>query len=313
MISIVVPVYNAEKYLHRCVDSVLAQENPNWELLLVDDGSSDSSAKICEDYSKKDKRIRSFRQSNGGVSTARNLGIDNARGQWITFVDSDDYINSSFCSINENEENDIIIKSHLIVRNDYTTEKPKDFNFEINKDDIEQFLSENLNAQEFRVPWGKFFRTEIIKCVRFPIGQKIGEDTVFMLTVLTQTKKIVFNGDGIYYWQQGELSDSEKYRLTSEDCTRFATSLFESYERTNISCVRLEKFILLYFFDLMDKRRPWRVRRFFQAPIISKYYRKLNNEGQLPRPFKLWKKMPVVKYSLIRLKRIITNKRPVSH
>ena len=90
-ISIIVPVYNTEKYLHRCVDSILAQTFTDFELLLIDDGSKDNSGKICDEYAAKDNRIRVFHKENGGVSSARNLGLDNACGKYIIFMDADDY------------------------------------------------------------------------------------------------------------------------------------------------------------------------------------------------------------------------------
>ena len=95
-ISIIVPVYNTEKYLHRCVDSILAQTYTDFELLLIDDGSTDSSGAICDEYAMKDSRVRVFHKENGGASSARNLGLDNAEGEWITFVDSDDWIDVGF-------------------------------------------------------------------------------------------------------------------------------------------------------------------------------------------------------------------------
>lgn len=91
-ISVIVPVYNVEKYLDRCVQSILNQSFTDFELLLVDDGSSDSSGAICDQYAVKDERIRAFHKENGGVSSARNMGLDYARGEWIAFVDSDDWV-----------------------------------------------------------------------------------------------------------------------------------------------------------------------------------------------------------------------------
>lgn len=93
-ISVIVPVYNTEKYLHRCIDSILAQTFTDFELLLIDDGSKDSSGTICDEYAAKDARVRVFHKENGGVSSARNLGLDQAKGEWITFVDSDDWIHA---------------------------------------------------------------------------------------------------------------------------------------------------------------------------------------------------------------------------
>ncbi len=91
-ISVIIPVYNVEKYLHRCIDSILAQTFTDFELLLINDGSKDNSGKICDEYAAKDSRVRVFHKENGGASSARNLGLDNAKGEWVTFVDSDDWI-----------------------------------------------------------------------------------------------------------------------------------------------------------------------------------------------------------------------------
>lgn len=92
LISVIIPVYNVEKYLSKCVDSILAQSVEDFELLLIDDGSTDSSLTICNDYARKDNRIRVISKENGGVSSARNLGLDNATGEWVTFVDADDWL-----------------------------------------------------------------------------------------------------------------------------------------------------------------------------------------------------------------------------
>ena len=98
MISVIVPVYNAEKYLHRCVDSILTQTFDNFELLLINDGSNDNSGVICDEYALKDSRVRVFHKENGGVSSARNLGLDNSKGEWIAFCDADDYALPTFLS-----------------------------------------------------------------------------------------------------------------------------------------------------------------------------------------------------------------------
>lgn len=95
LISIIVPIYNVEKYLSRCINSVLSQTFPDFELLLIDDGSTDKSGYICDGYAQKDSRIKVFHIENGGVSAARNYGLDNARGEWIAFVDADDWIDKN--------------------------------------------------------------------------------------------------------------------------------------------------------------------------------------------------------------------------
>ena len=95
-ISVIVPVYNVENYLPRCVDSILSQSFTDFELILVDDGSPDNSGKICDEYAEKDNRVRVFHKPNGGVSSARNLGLDNALGEFVTFIDSDDYVGREY-------------------------------------------------------------------------------------------------------------------------------------------------------------------------------------------------------------------------
>jgi len=95
-ISVIVPVYKVEQYIHRCIDSILSQSFTDFELILVDDGSPDNCGKICDEYAQKDSRIRVFHKSNGGVSSARNLGLDNAKGEWIAFIDSDDFVENEY-------------------------------------------------------------------------------------------------------------------------------------------------------------------------------------------------------------------------
>ena len=97
-ISVIIPVYNAESTLRRCVDSVLAQTFPDFECLLINDGSEDKSGEICDEYAIRDSRVRVFHKGNGGVSSARNVGLDNATGEWIAFVDSDDWVGRNIWS-----------------------------------------------------------------------------------------------------------------------------------------------------------------------------------------------------------------------
>ena len=96
LISIIVPVYKAEKHLSECIDSIISQTYENFELILIDDGSPDNSGKICDEYAEKDKRIRAIHKENGGVSSARNTGLDNASGEYITFIDSDDFVDKQY-------------------------------------------------------------------------------------------------------------------------------------------------------------------------------------------------------------------------
>jgi Glycosyltransferases involved in cell wall biogenesis len=96
IISVIVPVYKAEKYINKCIDSILAQTYPNFEIILIEDGSPDNSGKICDEYALKDSRIRAFHKTNGGVSSARNVGLREAKGDLICFIDSDDFVEKDY-------------------------------------------------------------------------------------------------------------------------------------------------------------------------------------------------------------------------
>ena len=112
MISVIVPVYNTEQYLPRCIESILSQSFTDFELLLIDDGSTDGSGKICDAYAEKDNRIRVFHKENGGVSSARNMGLDEAKGEWVYFVDSDDELLHDGLQVlfdNTNKEVDVVL------------------------------------------------------------------------------------------------------------------------------------------------------------------------------------------------------------
>lgn len=120
-VSIIVPVYNAEKYLRRCIDSILSQSFEHFELLLVDDGSTDSSGVICDEYATKDNRVRVFHKTNGGVSSARNLGIVKSCGEWVAFVDADDRLLKDALNILMNKSasgTDLVICGYEIYNED---------------------------------------------------------------------------------------------------------------------------------------------------------------------------------------------------
>lgn len=197
-ISIIVPVYKAEEYLPRCIESILSQDFTDFELLLIDDGSPDSSGKICDNYAAKDSRIRVFHQKNGGVSSARNLGLDNACGEWISFIDADDYLSQGFFDIQGNEDADVIQKSYIIVQEESGKQETRNviagsFN---NKEDFYRFfVRKRTNAL-----WDKIIRRKLIGDSRFNVNVHIGEDFLFFLSLLKNIKRYSFNEEGNYYY-----------------------------------------------------------------------------------------------------------------
>ena len=216
MISVIVPVYKAEKYLRRCIDSILAQTYTDFELLLIDDGSPDRSGEICDEYAKQDSRVRVFHKPNGGVSSARNMGLDNARGEWITFVDADDYIHSDFLKeYSRYEDVDLVVGSFEVFGTD---DKWAGIlkNCTYNHTQILRYVARIALHINFRVPWVKLFKRNIIRENSLYFNEKVfyAEDWLFVLNYLEYTKSI-YTGDRIgYFYNRSNtsgLSQNVKY------------------------------------------------------------------------------------------------------
>lgn len=197
-ISIIVPVYKAEKYLPRCIDSILSQDFTDFEVLLIDDGSPDTSGKICDEYAVKDNRIRVFHKENSGVSFARNLGLDYARGEWISFIDADDFLSQGFFDIQGNEEADVIQKSYIIVQEESGKQETRNViagSFNNKEDFYRYFVRKRTNAL-----WDKIIRRNLIGDTRFNVNVHIGEDFLFFLSLFKKIKHYDFNERGNYYY-----------------------------------------------------------------------------------------------------------------
>lgn len=194
-ISVIVPVYNAEKYLHRCIDSILSQTFTDFELLLIDDGSKDSSGDICDEYAKKDTRVKVFHKGNGGVSSARNIGLANTNGEAICFADSDDFF---FPDAFEN-----YLKSDAdLVLQGYVTTDVKDGR-KITKvlggrkcstpETIHNALLDMFNyGMFFGILWNKMLRADIIHkhCLQFDENISWREDELFLLQYFSHIKSV---------------------------------------------------------------------------------------------------------------------------
>ena len=205
-ISIIIPVYNVEQYLSRCVESILNQTFSDFELLLIDDGSPDKSGKICDEYAMTDSRIRVFHKENDGVSSARNLGLDNARGEWVTFVDSDDWIKNNYLKVfNDNSCYDLIICGYQefgysdkkkVIKEHYTIK------VDANLLDIwEKHLSTQCFVYWY--PWAKFYKNRIIQSNRIRFNKKMiySEDFCFVLDYMSciDEYKILLSTEYQYY------------------------------------------------------------------------------------------------------------------
>lgn len=206
LISVIVPVYNVKDYLKKCVDSILNQTYPNLEVLLIDDGSTDGSNNICDDMAKKDNRIRVIHQENGGLSAARNAGLDAAIGDYIAFVDSDDYIKDTMYADMLDEmvkrNADIIVGGIGYI--DEEGKKILDVNVNellVIEDGEEKY--KQLHEQDVLtvVQCNKLYKSAIFKDIRYPIG-KIHEDVYVIHKELYNASKIVYIPEVYYYYVQ---------------------------------------------------------------------------------------------------------------
>ena len=207
-ISIIVPVYNVEKYLPTCVDSILCQTFTNFELILVDDGSTDRSGIICDEYEKKDTRVKVIHKENGGLSSARNAGLYIAKGKYIGFVDSDDFIDKEMYKVlyNEAEKNiaDLVICDFKKVNENYKIKKDSVFqekNIEILKSD---YILDNMYGNmygKYIVSWNKLYNKNLFYKIKFPTG-KINEDEFIAHRLLKLANKIIYINSKLYYYMQ---------------------------------------------------------------------------------------------------------------
>jgi len=209
LISIIVPVYKVEKYLNRCINSIINQTYKNIEIILIDDGSPDRCGEICEEYSNKDNRITVVHKKNGGLSDARNIGMEIAKGNYITFIDSDDWVHEEYIErlyklLKENNS-DISICNFIRTSKEYIQDDTsKVILYEFSNTEALEQLTGKYYIQMV-VAWGKLYKRELFNGIKFPYG-KLHEDEFTTYKVLFKSDKIVFTTETLYYYWQREDS-----------------------------------------------------------------------------------------------------------
>ena len=204
LISVIIPVYDVEKYLRKCIDSVINQTYTNLEIILVSDTSPDNCEKICDDYASKDIRIKVIHKEKNGLSAARNAGIDIASGEYIGFVDSDDYIVDDMYEllykniIKENADMSVCGFYDCFEGEQPSKNKPKYL-----VADREEAMQEAL-VGDIRVnAWNKLYKAEIFDDIRYPVG-KIAEDAFIIIDILMKCQKVVYTSEQKYYYCRRE-------------------------------------------------------------------------------------------------------------
>lgn len=243
LISVVVPIYKVEKFLPTCIESLIKQSYKNMELILVDDGSPDLCPQICDKYKQLDSRIKVIHKTNGGLSDARNAGIEIAQGEWITFVDSDDYVGDDFLKtlyiMAKKSNADISICDYESVLDDGAEERKYTHVVEYNNvEGLKKTYIPEVHGMEFTA-WGKLYRIGLFRNlgIRYPVG-KIHEDTFTTYKLLYEANRIVFFDAIEYFYRRREesimTSAFNKKRLVTLDATREACQFFESKKESEL-------------------------------------------------------------------------------
>lgn len=261
LISVIIPVYKAEKYLHRCVDSVLNQTYRDLEVILVDDGSPDNCSQICDEYEKKDNRVRTIHQQNGGVSHARNVAIKIARGSYMTFVDSDDWVESDMISemVKKAIEHDVdmvrcgyrnisVTGRHL---EDLSYGKTKLYHTEKYGGLLKQCSGNVL----WTVPCCTLYKSELVRKVMFP-ENIIHEDNYFSPMVMYFSRKIIVLED-VYY---NSIQDNPECvsNTTSEKpfdkCLAYQR-LYQDLQKVGFEYIKAKQKIAIQYYHYIYKNR----------------------------------------------------------
>lgn len=245
LISVIVPVYNVGKYLQRCLNSIIDQTYKNVEVILIDDGSTDGSEKICNEYAERDKRIKVFSQSNRGVSVARNVGLKKAKGEYIAFVDSDDCIDVSYLrelySLMKNKSGDVSIVGQKVV---YETDG-SNCGDGVKRNTVEHVeLFNGAEATELMLYqkkinsslWGKLFKKELFDGVSFPDGM-VHEDLLALYYIFKKAKRIILSDVVLYFYysRQDSLLNGKRFDRYTMDILEIMTMIERDVLKTRKS------------------------------------------------------------------------------
>ena len=274
-ISVIVPVYNVEKYLSQCIDSILSQTFTDFELLLIDDGTPDRSGEICDEYAEKDERIRVFHQKNGGLSVARNRGLMEAKGRHVTFVDSDDYVKPTYIEDLYRElpkgidDGGLIIEGLEKIYPDLSIAVVQVPEMEISFFDYYLLVTELANKYVAYIA-GKLYNLEIIRSnniLFIPLVSGL-EDMLFMLDYCWHSNFIIIKNISNYCYRVGYSSEALSVRINSFEQELLA---FTNYAK------RLTKYQSYYKLSDAAMKNSWKSLTIFCHKVILSLYRGSRN------------------------------------
>ncbi len=255
MVSIIVPIYNAEQWIRTCIESALNQ-NVDFELLLIDDGSTDDSSEICQEYARKFSQVKYFRKENGGVSDSRNYGIKKATGEWITFLDADDYLSGEILekALQKVDNDSLLIWNSAYIVGNKRTESPDIFANNIKKEDIiSSIIYESYGnfflGYFFRAVWGKVFSRKIIleNEIFFNADIYLGEDAQFLLKYIRYVRGIKIINHCGYNYRILETSAVRKYKSDmleqSQKQLEIITEILLEYKESAVIKAAIQSFM----------------------------------------------------------------------
>ena len=255
-ISVIIPVYNKEKYLSRCIESVLGQTFDDLEVLLIDDGSTDGSLDVCRKYEKMDGRVRVFHTENRGVSNARNYALDCARGEFIAFADADDWLDRQMYERLHNlisrYEADIASVSYILAKTEEDSVHKKKYEERVyNKTNaLQYYLNVGLSSkvQDYSV-WTKLYKKELFREIHFAAGQ-LYEDMLINLQLLLTVQRYVKSEEPLYYYYQGDGSITrDKLKMRDFD-------LYKTYREIRALIYKNQEQVLFKLADEVYARTP---------------------------------------------------------
>lgn len=298
LISVIVPVYNVDKYLNKCIDSIINQTYKNLEIWLVDDGSTDQSGLICDYYADKDNRVKIIHQKNKGGGAARNIALDRAEGEFITFVDSDDYIAPQMYEYLYNLFDEDIDIVECDFCNVYDDKQELSINYNIEKklvfSSIEAMEEHILDANFKQSIVNKMYRKRTIGDVRLPVGKKI-DDEYFMYHVIGNANKLVHSNQVLYAYRQQNSSVMHSMgainRLQGIEakvfrhkyiCENYPELTYISLKNLWITCLYLGQLIIRELGVKESKKYINDIKKVFVLyPFISEFKKNLNSKEKI--------------------------------
>lgn len=268
-LSVIIPVYNTCAALPRCLDSILGQGFADFELLLVDDGSTDGSGALCDRYAEKDSRVSVFHKPWGGPGSARNVGLDHATGEWITFIDSDDFVDENYFALPYDTSVDLYFRNWRFANGNVAERFSPQV---VDEACFWGFIQEVMHTFAFRTVWSFFYKRSMImdNRIRFDERFHLGEDTLFVLDYFMCAPKLQTTNGPAYRYDRYEQWEN-KHVLPWHEAESFLTAFIEKYDRLPMAAPRLAFQIFGLFREQVDSDEKGMHRKWLRSEPVKRF------------------------------------------